>query len=351
MLSSSLLPDLLACTMEVYNLEARVTDAVLGRVIVAALRAEKLMRPALEPEAWHIDALDDTTAHVTFATSDAAQAAVAAMRGFGQIPYARIAGSDDGAAAAPRASPRLSAIDCLAGERCGEGEKCPFRHPPPVARINCRHWVRNGGECWYAEMCNFLHPGTAVWGGGAPNSIPRAGSGPVRSHPEPALASPGMSGSSSGSGSASDDEEHETMPAIMTMPMNMTMTRQISTGSRIPIAASASQPVGAQRGGPLSKEAITPPSKRKSMPVLTEPSSLHSSMDSLSILDGFPLAEETQAIVRICDCHHCSAATACVALIPCGHHVLCQQCAVSGNVKLCPVCGQRVVGKLRIHLL
>lgn len=46
---------------------------------------------------------------------------------------------------------------------CANDENCPFRHPPPVARVPCRHWLRNHGECWYAEHCNFLHPGTAIW--------------------------------------------------------------------------------------------------------------------------------------------------------------------------------------------
>ena len=82
------------------------------------------------------------------------------MRDYGQIPAVRPA-----EAPTVRSRARLGAIDCVPWVRDGKctlEPGCPFRHPPPVARVPCRHWIRNRGECWYAEHCNFLHPGNAV---------------------------------------------------------------------------------------------------------------------------------------------------------------------------------------------
>lgn len=89
------------------------------------------------------------------------------MRDYGQIPCVRAAET-----APVRYRARIGAIDCVAWVQKGKCPcsdmaagtyKCPFRHPPPVARVPCRHWIRNRGECWYAEHCNFLHPGTAAY--------------------------------------------------------------------------------------------------------------------------------------------------------------------------------------------
>lgn len=88
--------------------------------------------------------------------------AVLAMRAYGQLPYVRAAEIKS----TLRSRPRIAAIDCISwvsNGKCLWDKTCPFRHPPPVARVPCRHWFRNRGECWYSEHCNFLHPGTAVW--------------------------------------------------------------------------------------------------------------------------------------------------------------------------------------------
>lgn len=86
--------------------------------------------------------------------------AVKATREYGQLPCTRAAESPSW-----RNLTRVHAIDCVSwvqGSKCSLDGQCPFRHPPPVARVPCRHWIRNHGECWYAEHCNFLHPGSAA---------------------------------------------------------------------------------------------------------------------------------------------------------------------------------------------
>lgn len=89
--------------------------------------------------------------------------AIAKMRAYGQLPNARAADT----VAPARLVPHAVAIDCVEWVQhssCVRNDGCPFRHPPPVARVPCRHWIRSKGECWYGQHCNFLHPGSAISG-------------------------------------------------------------------------------------------------------------------------------------------------------------------------------------------
>jgi hypothetical protein len=122
--------------------------------------------------------------------------ALLAMREYGQLPCTR------GAESPPwRNLTRVHAIDCEAwvhNAKCSMDNVCPFRHPPPVARVPCRHWIRNHGECWYAEHCNFLHPGSAAQRSVHDKSQRSPGStinGTVQSPPVPIQQPPGRASS------------------------------------------------------------------------------------------------------------------------------------------------------------
>jgi len=134
---------------------AEITIEVSKRVLLQALGATS------EKDAQIIGATSRGNGHtVEFACRDARDAAHKAMRVYGQLPCTR-------PAEVPplRTLSRVHAIDCVAWVgtgKCSITPTCPFRHPPPVARVPCRHWIRNHGECWYAEHCNFLHPGSAA---------------------------------------------------------------------------------------------------------------------------------------------------------------------------------------------
>eukprot|EP00041_Stephanoeca_diplocostata_P021152 m.486996 g.486996 ORF g.486996 m.486996 type:complete len:618 (+) comp21748_c0_seq2:393-2246(+) len=89
--------------------------------------------------------------------------ALSKMRAYGQLPHARAADT----VAPARLVPHALSIDCVEWVQhasCERNKDCPFRHPPPVARVPCRHWIRSKGECWYGQHCNFLHPGSAISG-------------------------------------------------------------------------------------------------------------------------------------------------------------------------------------------
>jgi hypothetical protein len=87
---------------------------------------------------------------VLFGSAAAAKLAVEALRAHGQLPYVRLATAPT---EHPPHQPPLAEIDCVAGPGCprrrgSDPHGCPFRHPPEVARNDCRHWIRSGGKCW-----------------------------------------------------------------------------------------------------------------------------------------------------------------------------------------------------------
>eukprot|EP00035_Acanthoeca_spectabilis_P037610 m.46317 g.46317 ORF g.46317 m.46317 type:complete len:422 (-) comp8741_c1_seq1:1759-3024(-) len=141
------------CLMEVDTEE--VTVEVAKAVVVLSLGA------ATEADAQIVGTVARANGHtIEFASQKARDAAVKATREYGQLPCTRAAESPSW-----RNLTRVHAIDCVSwvqGSKCSLDGQCPFRHPPPVARVPCRHWIRNHGECWYAEHCNFLHPGSAT---------------------------------------------------------------------------------------------------------------------------------------------------------------------------------------------
>mmetsp|Transcript_31069 Transcript_31069/g.43474 ORF Transcript_31069/g.43474 Transcript_31069/m.43474 type:complete len:409 (+) Transcript_31069:1-1227(+) len=132
-----------------------VSIEVTQAVVMLALGASS------EKDAGIINGTKRANGHtIEFTSRETRDAALKAMREYGQLPCTR------GAEMPPwRNLTRVHAIDCVAwvqNGKCSMDGKCPFRHPPPVARVPCRHWIRNHGECWYAEHCNFLHPGSAA---------------------------------------------------------------------------------------------------------------------------------------------------------------------------------------------
>ena len=49
-------------------------------------------------------------------------------------------------------------------------------------------------------------------------------------------------------------------------------------------------------------------------------------------------------------CKVCMEAEICFVFIPCGHFCTCENCAVNGNLKDCPICRKKIENRIKIYL-